>query len=89
MTYIAMQVIPLLHAPQVDTYKLTVSYMISTLSWGEFLAVEHHRESMLGQLSTYSNNRCISGYIKGCSKSGGANTGAIVSFYLSSSNACQ
>ena len=60
----AMQVMPPLHATKVHTHEFSVSYMVSTLSGGELLAVEHHRMSTLQQLSTHSNNRSISGHIE-------------------------
>ena len=61
---VAMQVMPPLHTTKVHTYEFTISYMVTTLSGGELLAVEHHRTSMLRQLSAHSNNRSISGHIK-------------------------
>ena len=63
VTHIAMQVMPPLHTPKVHTHEFSVGYMVSTLSGGEFLAVERLRMSMLQQLSTHSNNRSISGLI--------------------------
>ena len=65
VTCIAMQVVTPLHAPQVHTHQFTVSYIVSTLSGGELLAVEYHRTPMICQFTTHSNNRCISGHIKG------------------------
>ena len=64
VTYVAMQVVTPLHTPQVHTHQITVCYMVPTFSGGEFFAVECHRTSTLHKLSTHSNNRCISGYIK-------------------------
>ena len=64
MTDVAMQVMPPLHATKVYTHEFTISYMVTTLSGGEFLAVERHRTSTLRQLSTHSNNRSISGDIE-------------------------
>ena len=63
-----MQVVMLLHTPQVLTHQFTVCYMIPTFSGGEIFAVERHRTSTLQKLSTYNNNRCISGYIKRIAK---------------------
>ena len=57
-----------LHTPQVHTHKFMVCYMIPTLSGGELLTVERHRTSTLCKLSTHSDNRCISGYIKRLAK---------------------
>ena len=68
ITYIAMQIVMPLHTPQLNTHQFTVSYMISTLSKGELLTVEHHRMSTLCQLSTQSNNRYISSSNKGLTK---------------------
>ena len=64
VTHIAMQVVPPLHTTKVHTHEFSVSYMVSTLSGGELLAVECHRMSLLQQLSTHSNNRSISGHIE-------------------------
>ena len=61
---VAMQVMPPLHTIKVHTHEFVVCYMVTTLSRGELLAVEHHRTSMLRQLSTHSNNRSISGYME-------------------------
>ena len=64
VTHVAMQVMPPLHTTKVHTHEFSVGYMVSTCSGGEILAVECHRTSTLQQLSTHSNNRCISGHIK-------------------------
>ena len=64
MTHIAMQVVPPLHTTKVYTHEFAISYMVTTLSGGELLAVERHRTSTLRQLSTHSNNRGISGDIE-------------------------
>ena len=64
VTHIAMQVVPPLHATKVHTHEFVIGYMVTTLSGGELLAVECHRTSMLRQLSTHSNNRCISSHIE-------------------------
>ena len=61
---VAMQVMPPLHTTMLYTHELAIGYMVTTLSGGELLAVERHRTSTLRQLSTHSNNRGISGYIK-------------------------
>ena len=63
VAHVAMQVMPPLHATKVNTHEFPVGYMVTTLSGGELLAVEHHRTSILRQLSTHSNNRSISGHI--------------------------
>ena len=52
------------YTPQVHTHKFLVYYMIHTLSGGEILAVDRYRTSTLCKLSTHSNNKCISSYIK-------------------------
>ena len=64
MTYIAMQVMPPLHATKVHTHEFAIGYMVTTLSGGELLAVECHRTPTLRQLSTHSDNRSIGGYIE-------------------------
>ena len=64
VTHIAMQVMPPLHTTKVHTHEFAISYMVTTLSGGEFLAVECHRTSTLRQLSTHSDNRSISGDIE-------------------------
>ena len=64
VTCIAVQVVTPLHTPQVHTHQFTVGYMVSTFSGGELFAVEHHRISTLRKLSTHSDYRCISGYVK-------------------------
>ena len=68
MADVAMQVMPPLYTTKVYTHEFAIGYMVTTLSGGELLAVEHHRTSMLRQISTYSNNRSISGYIKQLTK---------------------
>ena len=61
MADVAVQVMPPLHTTKVYTHEFAISYMVTTLSGGELLAVECHRTSTLRQLSTHSNNRGISG----------------------------
>ena len=68
ITYIAMQVVTPIYAPQVHTHQFTVSHMVSTFSGGELFAVECHRTSPLRKISTHSNNRCISGYVERLAK---------------------
>ena len=64
MANVAMQVMPPLHTTKVHTHEFPVGYMVTALSGCELLAIEHHRTSMLQQLSTHSNNRSISGHIE-------------------------
>ena len=66
--YVAMQLVLLVHTPQIHIHKFTVNHMIPTLSGGELLATDVHQMSMLCQLSTHSNKRCISSNIKWLTK---------------------
>ena len=64
VTYIAMQVVMPLNTPQVHTHQFAVCYMVPTFNGVELFAVECHQTSTLRKLSTHSDNRCISSYIK-------------------------
>ena len=64
MTDITVQVVPPLHTCQIHSHQLPVCYMISTFSRGELLTVKRHRTSILGELTTHSNNRGIASQVK-------------------------
>ena len=47
VAHVAVQVMPPLHTTKVHTHEFAIGYIVTTLSGGELLSVEHYRTSML------------------------------------------